>query len=99
MTDLMTLESVAQQLAARVREDDPRDVWRWLGYSLADPADWFRLAILCAAAIPPDRTWRELTAWADELSGSGCPQGTSAPVHRPSTGLSTGISAARSRPG
>lgn len=57
------LESVAAQLAARVRDEDPEDNRCWLENELPDPADWFRLCFALAAAVPDDRTWTELTAW------------------------------------
>ena len=63
MTDVARLESVAQQLAARLRDDDPESVARWLVSELPDPADWFRLNFALAAAYPIDRTWRQATAW------------------------------------
>lgn len=31
---------------------------------LPDPSDWFRLCFVLAAAVPDDRPWRHLTAWA-----------------------------------
>lgn len=99
--DLDRLEAVAQQLIGRIHEDDPVLTWAWLARELPEPADWYRLAHVLACAVPTDRTWGELTAWARkaDLSGFGSPQGTSAPVHRPSTGLSTGVSAASLQPG
>jgi hypothetical protein len=35
-----------------------------LAAQLPDPDDWFRLAFVLAAAIPDDRSWTALTAWA-----------------------------------
>ncbi len=64
MTPIDVLEQVAAQLAVRVRDDDPNANARWLASQLPDPADWWRLAFVLAAAIPDDRTWRQLTAWA-----------------------------------
>ena len=58
------LAELAVQLVYLVREDDPESVGRWLAAHLPDPADWFRLSVVLAAAIPVDRTWGELTAWA-----------------------------------
>jgi len=57
------LSRVAAQLVARVRAEDPTANGRWLAAELTDHADWFRLAFVLAAAVPADRTWRELTAW------------------------------------
>jgi len=65
MTDVEELEQVAQELMLRVRDYDPEDNQRWLTFRLPDPADWFRLCFVLACAVPDDRTWRELTAWAD----------------------------------
>lgn len=65
MTTVEHLESVAQQLAARLRDDDPEAVARWLHAELPDPADWFRLCFALAAAVPDDRTWRHLIAWTE----------------------------------
>lgn len=64
MSDLATLESVAQQLIARLRDDDPVRVHAWLAAVLPDWRDWYRLCFVLAAAVPDDRTWGELTAWA-----------------------------------
>jgi hypothetical protein len=58
------LARIAVQLAVRVRDDDPEANGRWLAAQLPDPADWFRLAFVLAAAVPDDRSWRQLTAWA-----------------------------------
>jgi hypothetical protein len=64
------LASLALELSYRVRQDDPEDNGRWLAKRLPNPADWFRLAFVAAAAIPQDRTWRELTDWACQLPES-----------------------------
>lgn len=77
--DVARLESIAQQLAARVREDDPVRVWAWLAYVVPEPKDWYRLCFVLACAVPDDRTWSELTDWAREVSprtGSITPRGT-----------------------
>ena len=58
------LASIAVELSYRVREEDPEANGAWLAQQLPDPADWFRLAFVAAAAIPQDRTWGELTGWA-----------------------------------
>jgi hypothetical protein len=55
---------VAQQLAARVRDDEPWLVHAWLARELPDPKDWYRLCFVLACAIPDDRTWLKLTDWA-----------------------------------
>lgn len=57
------LASVALELSYRVREDDPEANGQWLAKRLPDPADWFRLVFVAAAAIPQDRTWQELIGW------------------------------------
>lgn len=64
MTDLPRLESVAQQLAARIRDDEPWMVHAWLARELPDPADWYRLCFVLACAVPVEPRWSELTAWA-----------------------------------
>ena len=58
------LADIAVQLVDRVRDDDPKVVGQWLAGELQDPADWFRIAFVLAAAVPVDRTWSELIAWA-----------------------------------
>lgn len=68
-TDVQRLESLAQQLAARVRDDDPEANLRWLRAQLGvDPAapvsDIERLLFLVAGAIPDNRPWWDLTEWA-----------------------------------
>jgi hypothetical protein len=64
MTTIDRLERVAVELVVRIRDDDPDAVNRWLTSQLPDPIDWYRLAFVLAAAVPDDRTWRQLTAWA-----------------------------------
>jgi len=68
MTDVSRLESLAQQLAARVREDDAESNLRWLRAELGtDPnapiSDVERLLFVAATAIPVNQRWSELTAW------------------------------------
>lgn len=58
------LARIAIELAGRVRDVDPEANGRWLAAVLPEPADWFRLAFVLAAAIPDDRSWTHLTAWA-----------------------------------
>ena len=58
------LAAIAVQLVARVRDDDPEANGRWLATVLPDPADWFRLAFVLAAAVPDGVAWSHLTAWA-----------------------------------
>jgi hypothetical protein len=62
--DVKHLESVAQQLACRVRDDDPVANQRWLHAMLPDPADREALLYVLAAAVPINRSWAALTAWA-----------------------------------
>jgi len=79
MTTVDQLESVAQQLAARIRDDSPEDVARWLTIMLPEPSDWFRLCFMLAAAVPDDRSWSQLVGWADRRE-------TRSPIrYRPST--------------
>jgi hypothetical protein len=61
--DADRLAAVAVELAVRVRDDDPEANGRWLAAQLPDPADWFRLTFVLAAAVPDDRPWATLTAW------------------------------------
>jgi hypothetical protein len=63
------LESVAQQLAAHIRDDDPDANARWLSAVLPDPVDWFRLSFVLGAAVPTDRTWSQLTDWTWAVDG------------------------------
>lgn len=58
------LARIAIELAGRVRDVDPAANGRWLAAVLPEPGDWFRLAFVLAAAIPDDRSWKHLTAWA-----------------------------------
>lgn len=59
------LASVAQQLAGRVRDDEPSANGRWLACVLKDTtAEGYRdLCFVLAAAVPVDVPWRELTEW------------------------------------
>jgi hypothetical protein len=63
VTTIEDLARIAVQLAVRVRDEDPEANGRWLAGELPDPADWFRLAFVLGAAIPDDRSWKQLTAW------------------------------------
>ena len=58
------LAAIGAQLVGRVRDDDPEANGRWLAAALPDPADWFRLAFVLAAAVPDNVAWTQLTAWA-----------------------------------
>jgi hypothetical protein len=60
--DVDKLEQVAQQLIARVRDDDPQSNRRWL-HLLTTEDEREALIYILAAAVPDDRTWRQLTAW------------------------------------
>lgn len=64
--DLDRLESVAQQLVARLREEDPHRVHAWLAMELPEPKDWYRLCFVLACAVPDpaEKTWIEMTSWA-----------------------------------
>lgn len=63
MTEVERLEQIAQQLVARMRDDDPEANGHWLAAELPDPQDVFRLCFVLAAAVPDDRSWRQLVAW------------------------------------
>jgi hypothetical protein len=58
------LASVAAQLVARVRDEDPDAVGLWLAQQLPSPDQWWQLAFVLAAAVPLDRPFSHLTAWA-----------------------------------
>lgn len=60
--DVRYLESIAQQLVARVRDDDPEANQRWL-HNVTTPADREALLYVLAAAVPETPTWQALTAW------------------------------------
>jgi hypothetical protein len=60
--DAFRLTQVAAQLAARVREDDPEAVARWLCAEL-DGLERWQLLFMLAAMVPLDRTTGELLAW------------------------------------
>lgn len=57
------LERLAQDLIVRVRDDDPEANAQWLA-SVSEEDRWALLFVL-AAAVPDDRSWPELVAWAD----------------------------------
>ncbi|BAL85488.1 hypothetical protein AMIS_2680 [Actinoplanes missouriensis 431] len=58
------LAALAVQLVERVRDDNPQANLRWLLAELPDPADRTSLLFILAAAVPTDRPWAHLTAWA-----------------------------------
>ena len=67
---LHRLESVAQQLVARIRDEDPERILVWLRDQLdIDPrlpvSDLERLVFVMAAAIPTDLPWSRLIAWTE----------------------------------
>lgn len=57
------LEQIAAQLVAKVRDDDPERNGAWLRAVTSDEDRWALLFVL-AAAVPDDRPWRHLVAWA-----------------------------------
>jgi hypothetical protein len=57
------LAAIAVELVQRVRDDDPVANGRWLSGELPDPADWWALCFILAAAVPDDRSWNVSTAW------------------------------------
>lgn len=61
------LAHIASQLVMRIRDYDPQANGIWLAAQLPDPADWFRLTFVLAAAVPDDQPWRQLIAWAADL--------------------------------
>jgi hypothetical protein len=58
------LAAIAVQLVERVRDDNPQANLRWLLAQLPDENDRLQLAFVLAAAVPTDRPWSHLTAWA-----------------------------------
>jgi len=56
------LATIAVELVTRVRDDPPTEVHRWLATTM-EGKDWLSLAIVLAAAVPVDESWRNLTAW------------------------------------
>jgi hypothetical protein len=56
------LAELALELIGRVRDDAPDDNARWLLNATTEEERWGLLFAL-AAAVPQDRTWRQLTAW------------------------------------
>ena len=77
MTDLTRspddLARIAVELAIRVRDVEPERNGTWLAAVLPEPGDWFRLCFVLAAAVPDDRSWRQLTAWAHQRAGDLTP--------------------------
>lgn len=63
--DVRRLEQIAQQLVARVRDDPPDANARWLA-AVTDADERNALLYVLAAAVPDDRTWSQLTAWAGD---------------------------------
>jgi len=57
------IASVAVELVTRVREDNPDDTGRWLRNTLTGE-EWVSLAVVLATAVPLDKPWSHLTAWA-----------------------------------
>jgi hypothetical protein len=68
------LSQTAMDLVIRVRDEDPEENGEWLANLLPDPADWFRLAFVLAAAVPDDRSWADLTRWAKVTALDDDPQ-------------------------
>lgn len=67
------LARIAVELAIRVRDVEPERNGTWLAAVLPEPGDWFRLCFVLAAAVPDDRSWRQLTAWAHQRAGDLTP--------------------------
>lgn len=57
------LAAIACQLVARVRDEGPDDNEVWLR-AVTDERQRHDLLYVLAAAVPDDRPWHELTAWA-----------------------------------
>ena len=60
--DAHRLAHVAAQLAARVREEEPEAVARWLCGEL-DGLERWRLLFMLAAMVPVEQTPAQLLAW------------------------------------
>jgi hypothetical protein len=60
--DAHRLAHVAALLAAKVREDEPEAVARWLSGEL-DGLDRWRLLFMLAAMVPVEQTPAQLLAW------------------------------------
>ncbi|WP_243715731.1 hypothetical protein [Micromonospora sp. KC207] len=58
------LAEVAAELVVRVRDDDPEANLRWLTATLPTNRERLDLLFVLAAAVPDDRPWLHLTAWA-----------------------------------
>ena len=58
------LAEVASELIQRVRDDDPDSNARWLKSVCDGEDDLVALAVVLAVAVPDDRPFRHLTAWA-----------------------------------
>ncbi|EEP73527.1 hypothetical protein MCAG_03854 [Micromonospora sp. ATCC 39149] len=58
------LAEVAADLVVRVRDDDPEANLRWLTATLPTERERLDLLFVLAAAVPDDRPWLHLTAWA-----------------------------------
>lgn len=78
MTPVNSLAQIATALIVRIRDDEPGANAAWLAGLLPEPADWFRLAFVLAAAVPDDRTWRQLTAWTTRPLPDKAPAGPKA---------------------
>lgn len=60
--DAERLAHVAAQFAARLRDDDPDSVARWLCTTL-DGSERWQLMFMLAAMVPVDQTPGQLLAW------------------------------------
>lgn len=79
--DLDHLASVACQLVARVREDDPQSNQRWL-YNTTSAWEREALLYVLAAAVPDSVSWLTLTNWTTLRERRLRPHGTPAAVRR-----------------
>lgn len=58
------LAEIASELVVRVRDDHPDANARWLDAVLPTARERYDLLFVLAAAVPDDRSWNALTAWA-----------------------------------
>lgn len=61
-TNAARLAHVAAQFAARVRDDEPEAVARWLAAEL-DGVERWQLLFMLAAMVPVEQTPAQLLAW------------------------------------
>jgi hypothetical protein len=71
VVDVERLESLAQQFAGRVRDDDPDSNQRWL-HAQTSAEEREQLLYVLAAAVPVDTEWSVLTRWVQPPPAETC---------------------------